>query len=71
MSTFADEILNETIMIDENVKIASKLLRNVYADNILALGQILNAEAENDKKVLIDYLICVKDFCQSLINELE
>lgn len=58
-------------MIEETVKIASKLLRNVYDDDIIALGQILNAEAENDKEVLKDYLICVKDFCQSLINELE
>lgn len=57
-------------MIEENVKIVSHFLRNVYNDEILALGQILTAEAENDKDVLKEYLICVKEFCQKMIDNL-
>lgn len=55
---------------EENVKTASKFLRSVYGDDILAIGQILNAEAENDKTMLIDYLKCVKDFTERLIESL-
>ena len=57
-------------MMEENVKTASKFLRSVYGDDILAVGQILNAEAENDKTMLIDYLKCVKDFTERLIESL-
>lgn len=58
-------------MIEENVKRASRFLRNVYSEDILALGQILNAEAENDKDMLVEYLACVRDFCQTMIDDLE
>ena len=57
-------------MIEEKVKTASKFLRTVYGDDILAVGQILNAEAENDKIILRDYLKCVKDFTERLIDSL-
>ena len=57
-------------MIEENVKIASKFLRKVYDEDIAAIGQILNAEADNDKVMLRDYLECVKDFSQRLIDSL-
>lgn len=67
---FADEFINENIMIEENVKNASRFLRNVYSEDILALGQILNAEAENDKETIKDYLSCVAEFCYSLIDDL-
>lgn len=58
------------IMIEENVKIASKFLRNIYNEDIAALGQIINAEAENDKEIIREYLECVKSFSQTLIDSL-
>lgn len=64
------KLKNSDFMIEENVKTASKFLRSVYGDDILAVGQILNAEAENDKTMLIDYLKCVKDFTERLIDSL-
>lgn len=58
-------------MIEENVKMVSRFLRNIYNEDIIALGQILNAEAENDKETLKDYLLCVQDFCQKMIDNLD
>lgn len=57
-------------MIEETVKIASNFLRNAYNDDIVALAQILNAEAENDKEVLRDYIECVRTFCDKLYESL-
>lgn len=47
---------------NEYLKMAVKLLRSVYQEDITAISQILVAEAENDTEIILSYLDCVEEF---------
>ena len=51
---------------NEYLKIAVNLLRNIYQDDFTAIAQIITAEADGNKEIIIDYLTCVEEFVVKL-----
>ena len=47
---------------------AIRLLKNVYADDFVAVSQIITAEANNDTNTIIDYMHCVSDYCNKIVE---
>ena len=45
---------------------AVNLLKNIYQDDFMAVAQIITAEADENKEILIEYLECVEDFVKKL-----
>lgn len=56
---------------NEYLKIAIKLLRNVYQEDITAISQILVAEADNNIDIILSYLDCVEEFVIKLKEKIK
>ena len=55
---------------NEYTKMAVNLLKNIYQDDFMAVAQIITAEADENKEILIEYLDCVEEFVKKLKEKL-
>jgi hypothetical protein len=49
---------------------AINILKNIYADDMIAVGTLIRGEAEEDVEMAIDFLDCVSDHIDKLIDVL-
>ena len=49
---------------------AINILKNIYADDMIAVGTLIRGEAEEDVEMVTDFLDCVSDHIDNLIDVL-
>lgn len=49
---------------------AINILKNIYADDMIAVGTLIRGEAEEDVEMVTDFLDCVSDHIDNLIDAL-
>lgn len=50
---------------------AVKLLKNIYSEDFIAVAQIIEAEAKENKELIADYIQCVSDYCHEIAKILK
>lgn len=49
---------------------AVNILKNIYGDDMVAVGTLIRGEAEEDVEMMTDFLECVSDHIDNLIDAL-
>lgn len=49
---------------------AINILKNIYADDMIAVGTLIRGEAEENVEMVTDFLDCVSDHIDNLIDVL-